>query len=115
MGLDTYAYCSGKPMPAHLYKDIPPVLVGGMMSGNGDGPSFRGKVYAPFLHNSIGLDLYVEEIPNEKVKLAADLLDKWLLDNTELDFSDISKEEIEALAKWFRVTAENGGTVVGWW
>lgn len=115
MGLDTYAYCSGRQMPAHLFRGIPPVLVGGMMSGNGDSASFRGKVYAPFLHNAIGMDLYQEEIPNEKVKAAADLLDKWLLDNPSLDFSDITRVEIQALAKWFRIVADNGGVVVGWW
>jgi len=115
MGLDTYAYSSGKSMPAHLFAHIPPVLVGGMFSGNGQTSSFRGKVYAPFLHNAIGLDLYQEEIPHETVVRAADLLDKWLEENKGLEFSDISREEIEALAQWFRVVADNGGTVGGWW
>ncbi len=115
MGLDTHAYSSGKIMPAHLFAHIPPVLMGGMFSGNGQTASFRGKVYAPFLHNWIGLDLYKDEIPNDVVVRAADQLDKWLSENPGLEFSDISREEIEALAKWFRVVADNGGVVVGWW
>ena len=115
MGLDTYAVRDGKMMDDKLFKTVPPVLVGGMLSGNGNGPSFRGKVYAPFLSNWIGLNLYREEIPHETVARAADLLDKFLEDNKELEFSDISREEIVALAQWFRVVADNGGTVVGWW
>lgn len=115
MGLDTYAARDGKLLSEDLFVVVPPVLVGGMLSGNGNGPSFRGKVYAPFLHNAIGMDLYQEEIPTDKVKRAADLLDKWLLENPNLDFSDITREEIQALAKWFHVTADNGGVVVGWW
>lgn len=115
MGLDTYAYSSGKIMPAHLFAHIPPVLMGGMFSGNGQIASFRGKIYAPFLHNAIGLDLYQEEIPHDVVVRAADQLDKWLEENEGLEFSDIPKEEIVALAQWFRVVADNGGTLGGWW
>lgn len=115
MGLDTYAYSNNKAMPAHLFAHIPPVLVGGIFSGNGQTSSFRGKVYAPFLYNAIGLDLYQEEIPHDVVVRAADQLDKWLSKNPEQEFSDISREEIVALSKWFRVVAENGGTVGGWW
>lgn len=115
MGLDTYAYSSGKSMPAHLFAHIPPVLVGGMFSGNGQTSSFRGKVYAPFLRSAIGLDLYQEDIPNDVVVRAADQLDKWLSENPEQEFSNISREEVVALAQWFRVVADNGGTVGGWW
>lgn len=115
MGLDTYAYSSGKAMPAYLFAHIPPVLVGGMLSGNGDTASFRGKVYAPFLYNAIGLDLYQDEIPHETVARAADLMEKWLIENPSLDFEDISREEVTALAQWLRVVANNGGTIVGWW
>lgn len=115
MGLDTYAYSSNKAMPAHLFAHIPPVLVGGMFSGNGQTSSFRGKVYAPFLRSAIGLDLYQEDIPNDVVARAADQLDKWLSENPEREFSNISREEVVALAQWFRVVADNGGTVGGWW
>ena len=114
MGLDTYAVREGKMMDDALFSVVPPVLVGGMLSGNGNGPSFRGKVYASFLHNSIGLDLYQESIPNDKVARAATLLEDWIVQNP-VALSDISREEVCALAKWFRITADNGGEVVGWW
>lgn len=120
MGLDTYAYhlnSDGKavPMPDHLFAHIPPVLCGGLFSGNGCGASFRGKVYNAFTANAAGLDLYREEIPNPVVSRAVDALDQWILENPHLEFSDISPEEIRALADWFRVVARNGGFVVGWW
>lgn len=123
MGLDTYAYHKNAEgefvgMPDSLFAHIPPVLCGGIFSGNsgdGCGSSFRGKVYAGFLHNTIGLDLYQEEIPTATVQAAADALDKWILENGELEFSDISSAEIQALAQWFRVVATGEGVVVGWW
>jgi hypothetical protein len=120
MGLDTYAYhrnSDGKTemMPDHLFAGIPPVLCGGIFSGNGCGASFRGKVYSAFISNAAGLDLYQEEIPNDTVRRAADALEVWILENPHLDFSDISRAEIRALADWFRVVANNGGFVTGWW
>lgn len=115
MGLDTYAARGGKLLDDALFDVVPPVLVGGIMSGNGNGSSFRGKVYASFIYSAIGLDLYQEEIPNDAVVKAADQLEKWVSENPESGFEGISREEIEALTKWFRVTADNGGVVIGWW
>jgi len=117
MGLDTYAYhtnSEGKreTMPDELFSEVGS-LCGGLFSGGG--ASFRGKVYAGFLHNSIGLDLYQDEIRTETVARAADALDALLLETPGLEYSDISNGEIRALAKWFRVVASGGGTVVGWW
>ena len=115
MGLDTYAYhktAEGKSemMPDHLFTGVGS-LCGGLFSGGGS--SFRGKVYAGFLHNAIGLDLYQEE--NHNIAGVADLLENWLESNPDLEFSDISRAEILALAAWFRVVEQNGGFVVGWW
>lgn len=115
MGLDTYAYhktAEGKSerMPDHLFTGVDS-LCGGLFSGGGS--SFRGKVYAGFLANYIGLNLYQEE--NHNIKGVADLLENWLESNPDLEFSDISRAEIRALAAWFRVVEENGGFVVGWW
>lgn len=115
MGLDTYAYhtnAEGKrePMPDQLFTGVGS-LCGGLFSGGG--ASFRGKVYAGFLHNAIGLNLYQEE--NHNIAGVADRLENWLESNPDLEFSDISREEIGCLAQWFRVVETNGGFVVGWW
>lgn len=116
MGLDTYAYYTNpqtlktEEMPDDLFSGIGS-LCGGLFSGSGS--SFRGKVYAGFLHNAIGLDLYQEE--NHDMEGVADRLVNWLESNPELEFSDISRAEIQALADWFRVVEANRGFVVGWW
>ena len=115
MGLDTYAYhknAEGKSemMPDDLFQGVGS-LCGGLFSGGG--ASFRGKVYAGFLDNAIGLDLYQEE--NHDVEGVADRLVNWCDSNPDLEFSGISRGEIRALAAWFRVVERNGGFVVGWW
>lgn len=116
MGLDTYAYhknAEGKPerMPDHLFEGVGS-LCGGIFSGGGS--SFRGKVYAGFLHNTVGLDLYQEQIPNSKIGEAVDRLDRWIAHNDH-SFSDISRDEILALRQWFNTVYKSGGYVVGWW
>jgi hypothetical protein len=117
MGLDTYAYYTNpqtqKPemMPDDLFQGVGS-LCGGLFS-DGQGSSFRGKVYAGFLRNAIGLDLYQEE--NHDIQGIADRLTNWCDSNPDLEFSGISRAEIGALAAWFRVVERNGGFVVGWW
>lgn len=115
MGLDTYAYDSitNKPMKNELFKEVPPVLCGGMLSGNGDGASFRGKVYSGYVQAVTGVSLYQEEIPSETVKKMADDLAKP--NDYAAYYYDIKPNEVDALTKWFKVVADNNGIVVGWW
>ncbi|MBC8408320.1 MAG: hypothetical protein H8E12_06285 [Rhodobacteraceae bacterium] len=115
MGLDTYS-----TIPDLDYTGIE--LCGGMMSSNGAG-SFRGKVYSDFIEHVTGVSLYEEVITNDVIHNMAKQLDTWVLDNVEeqtcftngIDGSKVTWEEAYMLAKWFKVTAEGGADVTGWW
>ena len=121
MGLDTFAYhknpatAAGEPMPSTLFSHIPPVLSGGIFSGNGNGSSFRGKVYAGVVAHCTGVNLYQEEIPNPEVGRAAAGLEQWLHQNPEGGWGDISRDEIVALRDWFSTVHQTNGYLVGWW
>lgn len=109
-----------KIMPDALFADVPNVLCGGLFSGNGAGPSFRGKVYSDFIESMTGESLYQEHIPNSTVKAMADALEEKgnLYLSNKLPLSrkfDIEPVEFNALIKWFRVVADNNGMVHGWW
>lgn len=120
MGLDTLAYHEKErtPLDDSLFGHIPPVLVGGMFSGNGNGASFRGKVYSDFVEHATGESLYQETIPNLTVhKMVAaleDFLQKFPEEKT-YEKMDMSKNQAEALLAWFKVVANNNGEIVGWW
>lgn len=121
MGLDTYAVVvknSGEYKIASRkpFASIPPVLVGGLLSGNGDGPSFRGKVYNDYVQEVTGESLYQEFIPTEKVKEMANKLEEAVKERKFAEVTNpVSAEEAHALTQWFRVCAENGYAVIGWW
>jgi len=128
MGLDTYAVLpitneegQYKIAPEEAFADVPAVLVGGLFSGHGNGPSFRGKVYDGYVFEVTGVSLYQEYIPPEVVKEMADKLEKAAAEGrtTYRDWDEeereISLEEVKALAAWFRVCADRGYAVVGWW
>lgn len=118
MGLDTFAYRQNQVMPKELFKHVPDVLVGGMFSGNGGSPSFRGKVYDDFILHVTGETLYQECIPNLVVhKMVAALKDflKEFPDATTYQKMDMKKSEAQALLKWMQVVADNDGDIVGWW
>jgi hypothetical protein len=136
MGLDTYAMRHNPkfdptvpedtpdreyqyiPMEDELFKDVPNCLCGGMFSGNGAGHSFRGKVYDDVVQSIANETLYQEEIPNEVVRNIADAFASATargFNNKKCRLHDISPAELEALTTWFRVVADNGGVVVGWW
>jgi len=104
-------------MPQSLFVEVPNVLCGGLFSGNGAGPSFRGKVYNDIIENLTEVSLYQEEIPNETVRNMADTLGLLLvtgINARQCKKLGITVEEFEALAKWFLVVANNNGVVVGW-
>lgn len=122
MGLDTYAVL---PLPLRqeggtdcydlapneAFKEVPPALCGGMFSGHGNGPSFRGGVYADYVERVTGVSLYAEYIPPCTVKRMAEALE-----GATPEFEDdVTEEEAHALALWFKVCADNGYAIVGWW
>lgn len=105
-------------MPQNLFAEVPNVLCGGLFSGNGSGSSFRGKVYNDVIEDITGVSLYQERIPNETVKGMADALGLLLttgVNNRQCKKLGLDVKQFEALAKWFRVVADNNGIVVGWW
>lgn len=121
MGLDTYAYhtTENELLADELFAHIPP-LCGGIMSG-GEGSSIRGKVYASFLSETVGLNLYQEWIDPTVVKAAAARLQDWLATATpdQIKFAwtahGLREREIRTLAEWLSVVGENNGRLHGWW
>lgn len=94
--------------------DWPGGLCGGMISGQGDAPSFRGKVY----------DSYVEKVTGQSLYAACD--EMW--EGTQLagvaaalrsaaeqadENGGLPQGEREALARWFEVCVENDLVVGG--
>lgn len=118
MGLDTFAYRQNQIMPKELFKQVPDVLVGGMFSGHGGSPSFRGKIYDDFILHVTGETLYQERIPNLTVHKMVAALENFL---KEFPYAktyqkmDITMIEAETLLQWLQVVADNDGDIVGWW
>ncbi|MEW6770102.1 MAG: hypothetical protein AB1330_01735 [Bacillota bacterium] len=121
MGLDTYAaigdYGEIRLAPEEAFADVPGVLVGGMFSGHGNGPSFRGKVYDRYVYKVTGESLYQECIPSKAVSAMAVKLEKAAaeLNDDCLEELHVTRQEAHALAAWFRVCADNRYVVCGWW
>lgn len=131
MGLDTYAYAKidNKILPDELFKDVPNILVGGLLSGNGAASSFRGKYYAEFIHRYCDVSLYQEAMSEDsldRIILGLETLVKTLNSVPAKEreamlkprgpfINATSPEEVEALLKWFKVVKEHNGVVAGWW
>ena len=87
-------------------------LCGGMMSGNGCDGSFRGKVYAPFILDVTGEDLYEDEI---NLGAIATALEDYIGQHKRkanksvivTDGWDVTFKEVKDLAKLFRYAADN--------
>jgi hypothetical protein len=125
MGLDTYAV---KEVPEGDEKALLEFqqqrtndfkntgsLIGGMMSGNGYDGAFRGKVYDEIIESVTGESLYQEEIDNETVKEMATSLEEAVASGRVFKFEADADDHLSLLAAWFRVAADNGYTVTGWW
>ena len=123
MGLDIYAaygkdhdkYVKGNSLlPDNLFPENN--LSGGMFSGGGS--SFRGKIYDDYVTWATGETLYNEEIDSDTVKHMADMLakaDYFSFIRETGNHWGISEKETKQLTEWFRVVADENGTVVGWW
>lgn len=105
-GQKNYGLAGGRVGP-------PYPLVSGMISGYGNGPSFRGKAYGSYVQLVTGRSLYdcIDE-PWEGEQLRAITM---LLENAAADGPDgyTSQEERQALAQWFRVCVDNDLAVSG--
>jgi len=129
MGLDTYALApevrsfknedETRPLlSSHLFSHITPVLCAGMLSGNGNCNSFRGKAYDDFITYITDETLYQEEISNLTVHKMVAALQEFVDGNPSqkaLDKLHITRLEVEALLQWLKVVADNNGSIGGWW
>ena len=121
MGLDTYAVYSSKhpnytqdgdnSIPDTLFPDNN--LCGGMFSGMG--ASFRGKRYNDYVEWATGVSLYDRLIDSEVVQDMYISLKNANFKKYPGDNWNISKKETEQLTEWFRVVAQENGSISGWW
>lgn len=113
MGLDNF-WKGGTPV--NFSPDIN--LCGGMFSQHGEG-SFRGKVYAHIIERATDgkHSLYTETISNEDVQDIAVALENSKYSNliAEASTFHVSEQEFEDLKWMFRVYADAGATLHGWW
>ncbi|MEA3440287.1 MAG: hypothetical protein U9R58_08395, partial [Chloroflexota bacterium] len=84
---------------------------------SGEGGSFRGKVYSILIYEITGESLFQEWISPETVRkmytALAECDPQQAID--ESDAWDRIPEEIVDLRKFFKVCAERGLGLVGWW
>ena len=91
-------------------------ICGGMLSGHGN-DSFRGKRYAGFIQESTGVSLYQESIPASVVKEMAEKLVNltWANKQTLMCNQELYEQEINDLIKMFKLHADSGHEIRGWW
>ncbi len=124
MGLDSFA--SREPDDLVLTEDDEKTfegtgieLCGGILSG--DDSSFRGKVCSTLVEEVTNESLYNERLPPETVKKMAETLSKHTpaeLAGINLSvnaYDDRTEKEMAGLQKFFRVCAERGLGIIGWW
>lgn len=93
-------------------------LCGGMFSGNGG--SFRGKVYSDVVRNVTGVGLYEFWIPPETVREMADAFDRCdaeqvAEESEEWGYGTVTANEVGNLRRFFRICADRGLGLIGWW
>jgi hypothetical protein len=90
-------------------------LVGGMISANGNAPSFRGKAYTNYVEALTGHSLYDacdEHWDGDLLTEITVALEASEADGRRDDF-DTPREERNALAAWFRVCVDHDLAVGG--
>lgn len=114
MGLDTYAQpnqddeLSERDVQAFMEARIN--LCGGILSGNGNDGSFRGKVYDGIVCKITGCSLYQYWIPVEDV---AEMYRK--LKSCRMEDCPGHEEDIENLKRFLKVCVDRELGLVGWW
>ena len=119
MGLDSFWTMPEQKNAAALQTlDLPEAdklsLCGGLFSGHGSG-SFRGKVYDDVVRRITGVSLYQENISNEDVKKMADALEKADFARAGWEDTENRRQEFSDLQKMFRLYADAGAELKGWW
>ena len=123
MGLDTYA--SRSPGDVELNAEDERAfalaaieLCGGIASGDG-GASFRGKVYLDVVERVAGVSLGAEWIPPEEVREITAAFERcdpaWVAEESKDDHYPATPTEVEHLRRFFRICAERGLGLIGWW
>lgn len=128
VGLDNYAvYGKSHPKYDHTEgatNDIPNKffpknnLCGGIFSGGGN--SFRGKVYNDLVEFFANKSLYEDILEPDDVLEIATALSEITEERFNQEFAPhnswgITYEEVKQLAEWFRIVAEENGSVVSWY
>ena len=120
MGLDLLAH----GVDPRKFQDLPPVLCGSMFT---DGhSSIRGKVYAGFIEDVCGINIYQEKLPAQDLQKIVTQLSLYYIgamDEINPEGSrytlhkawDFTLEEVRALLDWFTIVKANNGQVIGWW
>jgi hypothetical protein len=93
-------------------------LCGGIFSGGGS--SFRGKVYNDVVEFFTGYSLYEDVLETEDVREIFVALNGVTEDRFNNEFSPhndwgITYGEVQQLAEWFHIVAEEGGSVISWY
>lgn len=91
----------------------------GLFSGNGNS-SFRGKVYAGIVEKASKISLFKEWIENSDVIKIADSLEALDLSSVNSLYNcpygdEFTEEEFSELKKMFRLHADAGHCLHGWW
>ena len=110
MGLDNFWILPGQQ--PHPNFNPPLNLCGGMFSSHGQ-ESFRGKVYASFCEEAMGINLYKDSLSNEELLNANLNLSKWL--ETQSTWETLSKQEILDVQRMFNKYASLGATLESWY
>lgn len=119
MGLDLFAH----GVDPQKFKDLPPILCGSMFTDGNS--SIRGKVYAGFIENVCGVDIYQEKLPSEDLQRIVTQLSVYCAgaddeicgedSYTEHKVWEMGLDEVKALLDWFKIVKDNNGQVIGWW
>ena len=123
MGLDSYA--SRSPGDVDLtvgdeqaFMAAGIQLCGGMVSGD-DSSSFRGKVYLDVVDRVADASLMAEWIPPEEVRAIAAAFDRCdparVAEESKDDHYPATQAEVVSLRRFFRVCADRGLGLIGWW
>lgn len=120
MGLDTYASNTSQdveltPEQAQAFEEADIELCGGIFSG--EGGSFRGKVYTSLILEITGESLYQGWIPPETVQKMYEALVACDPEEAveESDMWGNTPRDVVELRKFFKVCAEHGLGLLGWW
>ena len=117
MGLDNF-WLLPKSETSHPNFDPPLNLCGGMFSNHGS-HSFRGKVYANFCEQIMGINLYQDILTSEEIKEGLSKLNDYIKNQTfnNPDFSNYNLllQEILDLQRMFEKYSQIGAELESWY